>query len=1029
MQHFNYISKMVDKKFEKAFQNVQVLVNKFKNGIDHFMSPSYSESEARQDFIDDFFIALGWDVTHRFQHDPYKQEVKIEKSQKQQNENARKRADYAFHISPNYKEVKFFVEAKKPAVHLKNAPAHYFQTIKYGWNAGCAVSVLTDFEEFVIIDCRAKPNIKYALIGKHESFRYTDYEDREKFAKIYYLFSRESVENKSIENYVENLPKSQGRVSQRQLFKGGYQAIDDSFLEYIDGIRETIAKAFKKSNSELDSEALTEATQKTIDRLVFIRFLEDKLIEPVNHITEWSGSANAWKSFINDCKALNVKYNGVVFKPHFIDKDNFLGADEKLFADICSDLSSINSPYDFNYIPIHILGSIYERFLGKIVVATAKQVRIEEKPEVRKAGGVYYTPKYIVDYIVANTIGKLIENKTPDKIANMHFADIACGSGSFLIGVYDYLLQYHKDYYQRFPSKAKLDGCVTIDGVNTLSIKQKQDILLNNIYGVDIDSQAVEVTQLSLFLKMLEDETLTSTMLQAKQTSLYTKVLPDLTKNIVCGNSLIGSHVLSGRLFNTEEERRLNPMDYETTFPKIIKEGGFDAIIGNPPYVEFKGLNKEIKDCLEKVYSSTTGKYDLFIPFIEKGIQLLKQEGYISFILPSMFTKRDYGKSIRKFISENAYVQSLVYFGDFQVFNGVTVFPFIFIFSKEKVAKNYKTDIIYFPTQKGLSHDIVNESLNIADSDAYSQKYKIQTVRLTSDTWQISNESISSLKQKLQTDKESILLKDITEYVFQGIASGKDEVFYINEATIRENKLEREIIHPILKGKDVNEYNIKWSGVYCIYPYDSKTNKVIEESKLKQKYPNVYNYFVDNKANLRGRPYFDNSPKLWYELWCERNLNKFRQVKIVNAEIAPNNRFQIDNDGFLGNTKIFGTVLIKEWENEYLYILGLLNSNVLNFYHKQISVPKAGGFFEYKTQFINLYPIKKVTAKNKFNHDLISDFVQQLLDSKIKLESAKLEKDIDYYDKKCLALNSKINTLVYQLYGLNDDEIKIVEEN
>lgn len=430
--------------FEKAYSEVQTLVKKFESNYDTYMSANYSEAEARQDFIDKFFIALGWDVTHQFQHDPYKQDVKIEKSQKQQNESARKRADYAFYLAPNFKGVHFFVEAKKPSVLVTRNEAHYFQTIKYGWNAGCPISILTDFEEFVIIDCRSKPNIKYALNGKHKSYRFTDYADKEKFAEIYYLFSREAVHEKSIENYVSQLPKGTGRVTQKQLFKGGFQAIDESFLEYIDGIRETIAKAFKKANPELESEALTEATQRTVDRLVFIRFLEDKLIEPVNHINEWAVSGNAWKAFINDCKALNVKYNGVVFKPLFIDKENFIGADEKLFAEICQDLSSDNSPYDFNYFPIHILGSIYERFLGKVVVATAKQVKIEEKPEVRKAGGVYYTPKYIVDYIVANTVCKLIEGKTPDKIAEMHFADIACGSGSFLIGVYDCLLEYHK---------------------------------------------------------------------------------------------------------------------------------------------------------------------------------------------------------------------------------------------------------------------------------------------------------------------------------------------------------------------------------------------------------------------------------------------------------------------------------------------------------------------------------------------------------------------------------------------------------
>jgi len=419
--------------FNKAFEDVQQLVNTFNSNYNHYMSPGYSEAEARQDFIDNFFIALGWDVRHKHQTNPYEQDVKIEKSQKQQNESARKRADYAFFTAPNYKDEVFFAEAKKPSVLIQNNPQHYFQTIKYGWNSGCPICVLTDFEEFVIIDCRQKPDIKYALNGKHKTYRYTDYTNSEKFAEIYWLFSREAVANNSLQKYAADLPKPKGKVVQKALFKGSYQAIDDSFLEYIDGIRENIAKAFKKHNEDLNSEQLTEATQRTVDRLVFIRFLEDKFIEADEHVSEWQ----SWKDFITDCRKLDAKYNGVVFKKHFIDEPHFLGADEKLFLDICSDISNLNSPYDFNYIPIHILGSIYERFLGKIVRATDKRVFIEEKPEVRKAGGVYYTPMYIVDYIVKNTVGKIIDGLTPKQIAEKRFADIACGSGSFLIGVYD----------------------------------------------------------------------------------------------------------------------------------------------------------------------------------------------------------------------------------------------------------------------------------------------------------------------------------------------------------------------------------------------------------------------------------------------------------------------------------------------------------------------------------------------------------------------------------------------------------------
>ena len=286
-------------------------------------------------------------------------------------------------------------------------------------------------------------------------------------------------------------------------------------------------------------------------------------------------------------------YNGVVFKRHdILDADEFQ-VDERAFAGICERLAHINSPYDFNAIPLHILGAIYERFLGKVIVATEKRARVEEKPEVRKAGGVYYTPEYIVRYIVANTVGKLIENKTPAQIAEMRFADIACGSGSFLLGVYDLLLRHHGNYYNSLPKAeraraVKQGDCIDREGKLYLSLRAKREILLNNIYGVDIDAQAVEVAQLSLYLKLLEEETTASAkqyLLEFAHTAKLKKLLPDLGKNIVCGNSLIGMDIINGKLFAADEERKLNPMNFEDVFPETMKRGGFDAVVGNPPYV------------------------------------------------------------------------------------------------------------------------------------------------------------------------------------------------------------------------------------------------------------------------------------------------------------------------------------------------------------------------------------------------------------------------------------------------------------
>lgn len=443
----------------QAHATVKQLIAQFQAHSSHYLSPKYQEAEVRADFIDKLFTALGWDVAHDYQKNPYAQEVKVEKAQRQADAASQKRADYAFSLAPDYKTVQFFVEAKKPSLTLRQNRDGYFQTAKYGWNAQTGVSILTDFEEIVIIDCRAKPDFDTILQNELRYFKYTDLQNEDTFAEFYWLFSREAVAAGNLARYIADLPKAKGSGKQLRLLGGRYLSIDDSFLSYIDDIRLHLAQAFYQNNPALNSYQLTEATQRTIDRLVFMRFLEDKQIEPETLLYNIASAAHPWAKFIAECKRLDTKYNGIVFKPHFIDQNSFLGADETAFRDIASDLDHTNTPYDFNYIPVHILGSIYERFLGNIIAIDNGKAAIEQKPEVRKAGGVFYTPKYIVDYIVENTVGKIIAGKNPDYIAKLKFADIACGSGSFLIGVYDCLLDYHKNYYNRYPDKAKSAGC------------------------------------------------------------------------------------------------------------------------------------------------------------------------------------------------------------------------------------------------------------------------------------------------------------------------------------------------------------------------------------------------------------------------------------------------------------------------------------------------------------------------------------------------------------------------------------------
>ncbi|MFZ0063457.1 MAG: N-6 DNA methylase [Pyrinomonadaceae bacterium] len=593
----------------------------------------------------------------------------------------RKRSDYAF-LAPNFRDVRFYVEAKKPHAGIDN-PDFYFQTIRYGWNSHTPIAVLTDFEELRVLDCRYKPNIRTAIGHAVLKYHYTDYSDEQKFRTVYYLFSRESVLEGSIENFAKGLPKLSRKRAMRGAAKDEHQDIDEAFLKELDEYREELARAFKRSNSELESEALTEVTQRTLDRLVFMRFLEDKLIETEPLIEELHRRGNAWENFVATSRRLDRVYNGIIFKEHsLLDSPGFT-PDGRTFDKISRNLSHTNSPYDFNAIPIHILGSIYERFLGKVIVATDKRARVEEKPEVRKAGGVYYTPEYIVRYIVDNTVGKLIEAKTPEEIRKLRFADIACGSGSFLLGVYDTLLRYHTAYYnrnKRTQNEGQKAGCLpTETGALRLSLLQRRTILLNNIYGVDIDPQAVEVAQLSLYLKLLEDETTASAHQQ--QMALREDLLPSLNKNIVSGNSLIDWDILEGKLFDSGEERKLNPMNFEDVFPEVIKRGGFDAIVGNPPYIRMEGF-KSIKSYLKKNYASHDERSDLYAYFIERINTLIRPDGRYGVIVSNKFLRSNYGAPLRDLLKEKAKVERIVDFAGLPVFKGATVRTLILIASQ-----------------------------------------------------------------------------------------------------------------------------------------------------------------------------------------------------------------------------------------------------------------------------------------------------------------------------------------------------------
>jgi type I restriction-modification system DNA methylase subunit len=951
--------------FDEAFAAVQSLAKNFGDHKGHYLSPTYKEAEVRIAFIDKFLMALGWDVRQDTQKTPGAQEVKVEPDASAGGSEGR--ADYAFYIAPHFQkdDVRFFVEAKKPAGEI-GTPANCFQTLGYGFSAQTPLAVLTDFEQFYILDCRYKPAKHTATAQILRKYHYTDYFDREKFAEIFNLFSRAAVAADALTNFAGTLPK-----------KRGYLSLNDAFLADLDQYRETLARAFKNRDPDLDGATLTEITQRTLDRLVFMRFLEDKQIHSENPVANFGTKGTAWQDFVAASRKLDGIYNGIVFKAHpRLDVPGFK-VDDAAFSGICAELAPANTAYNFNYISIQILGSIYERFLGKVIVTTDKRARVEEKPEVRKAGGVYYTPEYIVRYIVENTVGKLIEDKTPAQIAELRFADIACGSGSFLLGVFDLLLRYHRDWFNTNPDKAQKAGCVQReDGAWHLSLKQRREILLHNIYGVDIDHQAVEVAQLSLYLKLLEEET-TGTA-REYQMEFHETLLPSLSKNIVCGNSLIGTDILTGQLFTGDEERKLNPMDFEDRFPEIMRRGGFDAIVGNPPYIftRNEGLTPNEKTYFYKHYQHQSAQLNTFGLFLEKSQRVLRKGASLGYITPNNWLTIDSFAPLRQFVLEETCGLTVINILD-RVFEAADVDTAIVLIQKGKPSKvklcEMKDRLVTFEREVGIEafkpDKFIMQISLVKDERAQKLLEIIEAASLPLSGFCTVSTGLKAYQtgkgKPPQTDKEK-----------------ERRVFH---ASKQRNKSHGRY----LDGVDVCRYNLSWSGEWLSYgDWLAEPRKSVPYS--------------GERILVRQIPACP--PHLVHGVFTDQPFyNDINSMVIFGAQ-----------DG----------ISLK-------YLLALVNSRLISFwFQKTFDKLQRKIFPQFKVNELARFPIRKIDfdkSADRTQHDRMVALVEQMLAAKKQLAAAQSDADQDFYGNKCAGLDRQIDALVYEIYALTPDEIRIVE--
>ncbi len=739
---------------EEVKKEIARLIEKYEKVVSDGREESYNEDMTKNDFIEPLFEVLGWDVRNKFTIDEMTLEEKI----------SRKKVDYAFRINSL---IKFFVETKSLKVDIDDT-GPIKQAINYAYTKGIRWIVLTNFKELTIFNAEWKK--KSVLDNRFITIKYKDF--LKDFDDLW-LISKEGIIdgllNKKAEKYAK-IP----------LKKPIDQQLLSDLILWRNRLSEDILKRNKKK--KLNREQIDESVQRILDRLIFIRKCEDSELEEkklMEIVHGWDGLESR-KRLINSLKNVfgyfDDNYDSKIFQKHLCD---YLDVNDMIIEDIIYGLYYTKDKsiyYNFADIDADVLGNIYEQYLGHILRTTVDGIELTDRKNHRKSQGIYYTPTYIVDYIVRNTLGELLKENKVDKIKIL---DPACGSGSFLIKSFDYLVEYLKD-------KIKEED---------LNFIKKSGLTTNNIFGVDLDPQAVEIAQLNLLLKMAESK----------------RQLPMLQENIKCGNSLIDDEKISPKYY----------FEWEKEFPKIIqydKNGnlkedcGFDVIIGNPPYILMQPRNttKQLLDYIKNRYKVAQYKIDTYHLFFERAISLLKDGGYFGFITPNTYFMNIYTSNLRKYILDNCKILKIVIIPE-EVFPDASVDTAITILQKDSNETSRRNNKIEVLKIEDFAHGTY-KNIAIKQNDFFEEENYIFNVN-------ISDEENRLIKKLI---KNSIPLGKISRVSF-GLQTKNKKTYVKNKPMNKQWK-------PCINGGDISRYNLKFGSQYFLHDIKIKAGGCWDES-------------------------------------------------------------------------------------------------------------------------------------------------------------------------------------------------------
>ena len=971
------------------------LVNRFDAERARFISSTYNETQLRTDFLDPLFKLLGWDIINEQGKTTNEREVLVEEGLRGEvNENTKK-PDYTFRL---FADRKFFVEAKKPSVKIEIDSEPAKQVRRYGFTAKLKISVLTNFEYLAIYDCsQVVEELDNVQKGRLKLYHYNDFV--EKFEEIKSLIGKESVYSGQFDEEWEDIE------SQIQKFN-----IDDLFIKQINDWRLWLGNEIYLKNPEINEFQLNDIVQSYINGLVFLRVCEDRNIEIYKTLFNLADN-ESFAALIQVFRNADSKYNAGLFSQPL--SEEIISNESDAFWNIIKQLYFPESSYSFAVLSSDILGHIYEIFLGDQVKIENSTIVLKKKPE-NEDRDVVTTPTFIVRDILAETIQKYCEGKSAEEILNSKFADIACGSGAFLLETFQLLQDILTDLY------IENDATKIIQvGINNYKLKfeVKKQILLQCIFGVDKDFNAVEACKFGLLLKLLENE---------DRASIPVPALPSLVDNIYFGNSLISTD-------QTDAENRelINPFDFGD-----IK---YDVIVGNPPYLATEHIKKLTPTELplyKSLYTTSYKQFDKYFLFIERANNLLKPNGYLGFIIPSKFSKLGAGKKLRELLSEEKIVEKIVSFGANQLFQDKSTYTCLLILKKTERESLQYYEVRNLNDWKTKNHDIDYSSINFSN--------------LKEDTWELLPNNLRAVFNSIKSQSEELGNLIGNENIYNGIQTSNNRIYVHNVSNEDENyfyfnldetewKVEKELTRPYFKttsGIDnLNTYRFLKPNSFVIYPYRNDNGRInfVDINTLQTNYPETFRYLNHYKSVLEERdlkPVPENENE-WYRYGRHQSLDKCDvPVKIIVGVLSQGNKYAVDNQRtFISSGGTAGYCMITLPENSpysIFYIQALLNSKYGEWFASIYGEIFRGGYIARGTKVLKRLPVRKINFDDDSDrslHNNISDKQQYLIDLQGRIDSnIGTNRFLVPLQREFEQRKNELDILLKELFNLGEDD-------